>query len=87
MHSGQLALPVPERTTGIYREYSSGSQQRVELIQRALTIGFSLSELRTILRANQESGVPARRTEPIVEGLGQAVAADKTGSNSAVAGG
>lgn len=36
-------LPLPQRTVGNYREYSPVSQQRVELIQRALTIGFSLS--------------------------------------------
>ena len=42
-------LPLPQRTAGNYRYYSPASQQRVELIQRALTTGFSLSELKTIL--------------------------------------
>ena len=31
-------LPLPQRTAGNYREYSPASRQRVELIQRALTI-------------------------------------------------
>jgi len=35
-------LPLPQRTAGNYREYPPASQLRVELIQRALTIGFSL---------------------------------------------
>src|SRR5258706_12850019 len=30
-------LPLPQRTAGNYREYSPASQQRGELIQRALT--------------------------------------------------
>ena len=33
-------LPLPQRTAGDYREYAPTSQQRVEVIQRALAIGF-----------------------------------------------
>ena len=36
-------LEIPARTSGGYREYSSGSLERVRLIRRALSIGFSLS--------------------------------------------
>jgi len=36
-------LSLPQRTPGNYREYPPTSQQRVELIRRALTIGFSLA--------------------------------------------
>jgi DNA-binding transcriptional MerR regulator len=42
-------LPLPQRTAGNYREYPPASQLRVELVQRALTIGFSLPELKAIL--------------------------------------
>ena len=38
-------LPQPQRTPGNYRDYPPASQQRVELIQGALAIGFCLSEL------------------------------------------
>jgi DNA-binding transcriptional MerR regulator len=56
---GLLAIPV--RTRGGYREYSSGSLERVQVIRRALSIGFSLSELRTILRIRDQGGVPCEK--------------------------
>lgn len=59
-------LPVPQRTAGNYREYPSASQQRVELIQRALTIGFSLSELKTILAVRDEGGAPCRHVRALL---------------------
>ncbi|SRR6266481_378019 len=51
-------LPRPQRTAANYREYPQTSQQRVELIQRALTIGFSLTELKTILDVRDTGGAP-----------------------------
>ena len=42
---GLLAKPL--RTTGNYRSYTPESEQRVQLIQRALSVGFSLLELKT----------------------------------------
>jgi len=53
-------LPLPQRSAGNYRDYSPQSQQRVGLIQRALTIGFSLSELKTILAVRDRGGAPCR---------------------------
>jgi MerR family transcriptional regulator, copper efflux regulator len=50
-------LPLPQRTAGNYPEYPPASSQRVELIRRALTIGFSLAELKTIL-AMRDKGRP-----------------------------
>src|SRR5258707_13176313 len=54
-------LPLPQRTPGNYREYPPTSPQRVELIRRALTIGFSLAELKTILAERDKGGAPCRR--------------------------
>jgi len=54
-------LPLPQRTAGNYREYPPTSPQRVELIRRALTIGFSLAELKTILAVRDKGGAPCRR--------------------------
>src|SRR6266566_4603401 len=54
-------LALPQRTAGNYREYPPTSPQRVELIQRALTIGFSLSELKAILAVRDNGGAPCRR--------------------------
>jgi DNA-binding transcriptional MerR regulator len=59
-------LPMPQRTAGNYREYPPTSQQRVELIRRALTIGFSLTELKTILAVRDNGGAPCRRVRDLL---------------------
>ena len=59
-------LPLPQRTAGNYREYPPASQRRVELIQRALTIGFSLSELKTILAMRDRGGAPCRHARELL---------------------
>lgn len=53
-------LPVPRRSAGNYRDYPSASVPRVQLIQRALKIGFSLDELKTILGVRDRGGTPCR---------------------------
>jgi len=59
-------LPRPQRTAGNYREYPPTSPQRVELIQRALTIGFSLAELKTILTVRDKGGAPCRQVRDLL---------------------
>ncbi len=59
-------LPLPQRTAGNYREYPPASQLRVELIQRALTIGSSLSELKTILAVRDRGGAPCRHVRALM---------------------
>jgi DNA-binding transcriptional MerR regulator len=59
-------LPLPERTAGNYREYSPAAPKRVELIQRALTIGFSLAELKTILTVRDNGGAPCRHAHDLL---------------------
>ena len=59
-------LPLPQRTAGNYREYPPTSPQRVELIRRALTIGFSLSELKTILAVRDKGGAPCRHVRDLL---------------------
>jgi DNA-binding transcriptional MerR regulator len=59
-------LPLPQRTAGNYREYAPTSQQRVELIQRALAIGFSLSELKTILAVRDKGGAPCHQARELL---------------------
>lgn len=59
-------LPLPERTAGNYREYPTTSQLRVRLIQRALNIGFSLSELKTILAVRDRGGAPCRHVRTLM---------------------
>jgi DNA-binding transcriptional MerR regulator len=59
-------LPLPQRTAGNYREYPPTSPQRVELIRRALTIGFSLPELKTILALRYKGGAPCRHVRDLL---------------------
>jgi len=59
-------LPRPQRTSGNYREYPSTSQQHVELIQRALTVGFSLTELKTILAVRDRCGAPCHHVRALM---------------------
>jgi DNA-binding transcriptional MerR regulator len=59
-------LPLPQRTAGNYREYPPTSPQRVELIRRALTIGFSLPELKTILALRDKGGAPCRHVRNLL---------------------
>jgi DNA-binding transcriptional MerR regulator len=59
-------LPLPQRTPGNYREYPPTSRQRVELIRRALTIGFSLAELKTILAVRDKGGAPCHRVRSLL---------------------
>ena len=59
-------LPLPQRTAGNYREYPPTSPQRVELIRRALTIGFSLPELKTILAVRDKGGAPCHHVRNLL---------------------
>jgi len=59
-------LPKPGRTAGNYRNYASSAEQRVLLIQRALRIGFSLAELKSILTARDKSSAPCRHVRDLL---------------------
>jgi DNA-binding transcriptional MerR regulator len=50
----------PARTRAGYREYPPESLARVQLIRRALAVGFSLKELSAILRTRDSGGIPCR---------------------------
>ncbi|MBZ5667227.1 MAG: heavy metal-responsive transcriptional regulator [Acidobacteriia bacterium] len=60
-------LPKPPRTDGGYRDYPSQSLERVRLIRRALSVGFSLPELATILKMRDGGEVPCRRVQVMAE--------------------
>lgn len=51
-------LPAPRRTANGYREYSGDVLERVRLIRRALTIGFTLDELSAVLQVRDRGGAP-----------------------------
>ena len=58
-------LPKPPRTNGGYRDYPANSLERVQLVQSALKVGFSLPELATILRMRDRGEVPCQRVRAI----------------------
>ena len=60
-------LPKPPRTNGGYRDYPPNSLMRVQLVQSALKVGFSLPELATILRMRDRGVVPCHRVRAIAE--------------------
>lgn len=62
----QGILKRPPRTEGNYRQYEASAKQRVELIQRAVRIGFTLAELREILEERDRGGAPCRRVRELL---------------------
>lgn len=59
-------LDRPPRTSGGYRRYPAAAVSRVQLIQRALRIGFSLDELRQVLDERRRGGAPCRSVRALV---------------------
>jgi len=59
-------LPAPPRSAGGYRRYGDAAVARVQLIRRALTVGFSLKDLARILGERDRGGAPCRKVRAIV---------------------
>ena len=53
-------LGKPRRAVNGYREYPADALDRVKLIRRALSVGFTLDELARILREREAGGAPCR---------------------------
>ena len=51
-------LPRPRRTAGGYRQYPADTVERVKLVRRALSLAFTLDELRVILGARDRGERP-----------------------------
>ncbi len=51
-------LPRPLRDTNGYRKYSSEALPRVQLVRRALSVGFTLDELARVLKVRDAGGAP-----------------------------
>jgi DNA-binding transcriptional MerR regulator len=51
-------LAEPQRTAGGYRMYSPAAVERIRLIRGALAIGFTVEELKRILRERDAGGAP-----------------------------
>ena len=65
-HYERLGLVAkPPRTGGGYRDYPNQTLERVRLIRRALSVGFSLQELQAILKTRDAGGVPCHRVRAL----------------------
>ena len=51
-------LPRPLRLHNGYRQYPSEALQRVQLVRRALSVGFTLDELARVLKVRDAGGAP-----------------------------
>jgi DNA-binding transcriptional MerR regulator len=59
-------LPPPARTPAGYRRYDPSVIPRVQLIQRALAVGFSLEDLASTLRRRDSGEPPCRAVRSLV---------------------
>ena len=57
-HYERKGLLHAGRSANGYREYLPGSQDRIRLIQNALSVGFTLDELARILTIREKGGAP-----------------------------
>lgn len=60
-------LPTAPRTASGYRMYPPDALERVRLVQRALQLGFTLSELSQILKARDRGEAPCGRVLALTE--------------------
>jgi DNA-binding transcriptional MerR regulator len=59
-------LPRAARTAAGYRRFPPETVARVRLIQRALTVGFSLRELASVMERRERGEPPCRRVRALV---------------------
>jgi len=59
-------LPAPIRSPANYRNYPPPAVGRVQLIQRAIKVGFSLTELKAILKERDAGGQPCRQVRRLL---------------------
>ena len=51
-------LPVPERTSGGYRDYDQDALTRLRFVRSAQALGLSLAEIAEVLRIRDYQGPP-----------------------------
>jgi MerR family mercuric resistance operon transcriptional regulator len=60
-------LPAPARSSGGYRLYGNDHLKRLNFIRRARTLGFSIGEVRTLLRLADERKRPCAEVRGVAE--------------------
>jgi DNA-binding transcriptional MerR regulator len=61
-------LPRPPRTAAGYRQYPPKAAARVQLVRRALAVGFTLEELARVLSVRDRGGAPCRQVRSLAAG-------------------
>jgi len=59
-------LPAPRRTAGNYRSYAAGHRERLGFIRRARELGFSIDDIRELLKLAAHSERPCDEVDEIV---------------------
>lgn len=58
-------LAHPKRTDAGYRVYTADAVKRVQLVRRALSVGFSLAELVWVLKVRDSGGAPCKQVRAL----------------------
>ena len=58
-------LAAPRRSINGYREYPAEALDRVLVVRRALSVGFTLDELASIFKRRDRGGVPCRQVREL----------------------
>ena len=66
-YESMALLPTAPRDANGYRRFPEAALQRVLVVQRALEAGFSLADLRRVLRIRDAGGIPCRQVYAIAE--------------------
>ena len=61
----QGVLPRPLRGHNAYRQYPPEALQRVQLVRRALSVGFTLDELAKMLKVRDAGGAPCEEVRKL----------------------
>jgi DNA-binding transcriptional MerR regulator len=61
-------LPKPPRTGSGYRVYGTSDLRRLELVRHAKNLGFSLQEIKRILRLREQGSCPCGEVISMLEG-------------------
>jgi DNA-binding transcriptional MerR regulator len=59
-------LPKPRRTSGNYRSYTAEHQQRLGFIRRARELGFSIDDVRELLKLASHGEQPCKQVDQLV---------------------
>ena len=59
-------LPVPRRTTGNYRSYAAEHLQRLGFVRRARELGFSIEDVRELLKLAAHGEGPCEEVNQLV---------------------